>query len=57
MVHFNCKAYRQRSLVGRLISQFECYRRVTTRYDRRAVHFLSFGLLAVIGLNMIRILD
>jgi transposase len=50
LAHFDRKAYRQRNIVERLISQFKRTRRVATRYDKRAVHFPSFVLLAAIRL-------
>ncbi|RKH41191.1 hypothetical protein D7Y23_33400 [Corallococcus sp. AB050B] len=50
LAHFDRQAYRQRNLVERLIGKLKRSRRVATRYDKRAVHFLSFVLLAAIRL-------
>ncbi|NPC69523.1 transposase [Corallococcus exiguus] len=48
--HFERKAYRQRNLVERIIGQLKRARWGAPRYDKRAVHFLSFVLLTVIRL-------
>jgi transposase len=42
---FDRAAYRQRHLVERLVSRFKGFRRLATRYEKRAVHYL--GMLSV----------
>ena len=39
-------AYRKRNRIERCINKMKHFRRVATRYDRRAIHFLAFAVLA-----------
>jgi transposase len=48
--HFDSRAYRKRNCVERLIGRLKQCRRVATRYDKRAVHYLAFVVLASIRL-------
>ena len=43
---FDREAYRQRNRVERLINRLKQWRRVATRYDKRARHYLAFVTLA-----------
>jgi transposase len=47
---FDKRSYRERNRVERLIGRLKQSRRVATRYDKRAVHFLAFVLIASIRL-------
>lgn len=38
--------YRERNRIERCFNKLKHFRRIATRYDRRAVHFLAFILLA-----------
>ena len=44
--HFDRTAYRRRNLVERLINRLKQFRRIATRFDRRAAHFLGFLQIA-----------
>jgi transposase len=50
LAHFDKPAYRKRNCVERLIGRLKQWRRVATRYDKRAVHYLGFVLLAALWL-------
>jgi transposase len=41
-------AYRGRNRVERLVNRLKQYRRVPTRYDKRAVHYLAMVTLAAV---------
>jgi transposase len=41
-------AYRERNRVERLVNRLKQYRRVATRYDKRAVHYLAMVTLAAV---------
>ena len=45
-------AYRTRNRIERCINKMKHFRRVATRYDRRAAHFLAFAVLACIMIWM-----
>ena len=45
---FDRKAYRARNLIERLVGRLKQFRRVATRYDKLAVHYLAFVQLASI---------
>jgi transposase len=46
--HFDRAAYRQRNRVERTINRLKKFRRVATRYEKRAVNYLAMVLIAVI---------
>lgn len=48
---FDREAYRRRNLVERLINRLKQYRRIATRYEKRAVNYL-----AMVKIGMIRLL-
>jgi transposase len=43
---FDHEAYRRRNLVERLVGRLKRFRRVATRYDKLAAHYLAFVQLA-----------
>lgn len=45
---FNREAYRQRNLVERLVGKLKQFRRVATRYDKLAGHYLGFVQIAAL---------
>ena len=45
---FDRAAYRERNRVERLVGRLKPCRRVATRYEKRAVHFLAMVTLAAI---------
>ena len=45
---FDKVIYRQRNRVERLINRFKQYRRLATRYEKRAVNFLAMWQIAAI---------
>jgi transposase len=45
---FDRVAYRERNRVERLVNRLKRYRRVATRYDKRAVHYLAMVTLAAV---------
>jgi transposase len=45
---FDRAAYRERNRVERTINRLKHFRRVATRYEKRAVHYLAMALIAVI---------
>ncbi len=47
---FNRKAYRQRNLVERCINRLKQFRRVATRYEKRAVNYIAMITIAAIML-------
>jgi transposase len=49
LVEFDKSRYRRRSIVEQLIGWIKECRRVATRYEKRAIHFLSMVKLAMIG--------
>jgi transposase len=44
---FDRDAYRGRNLVERLVGKLKQFRRVATRYDKLAAHYLAFVQLAL----------
>lgn len=49
MVEFDKASYRRRSIVEQVIGWLKECRRVATRYEKRAIHYLSMVKLAMIG--------
>ena len=45
-IPYDFEAYKLRNLVERCFSKLKHFRRIATRYDRRAIYFLSFVQLA-----------
>ena len=41
-IPYDFEAYKVRNTVERCFNKFKHYRRIATRFDRRAIHFLSF---------------
>jgi transposase len=46
LIAHDIEAYRARNAIERCFNKLKHFRRFATRYDRRAVHFLGFTLLA-----------
>lgn len=53
---FNKRKYRRRNVVERCIGWLKCCRRVATRYEKLAAHFLAMVKLAMIQ-RCLRLLD
>ena len=51
-IPYDFEAYKVRNLVERCFNKLKHFRRIATRYDRRAIHFLSFVQLAAAMLWM-----
>ncbi len=47
---FDKTAYRKRNVVERLVNRLKQFRRVATRYEKRAVHYLGMLTIAAIVL-------
>jgi len=45
-IPYDFEAYKARNLIERCFNKLKHFRRVATRYDRRAIHFLSFVQIA-----------
>jgi len=45
-IPYDREAYKARNLIERCFNKLKHFRRIATRYDRRAPHFLSFVLIA-----------
>ena len=45
-IPYDFEAYKARNLIERGFNKLKHFRRIATRYDRRAAHFLSFVLIA-----------
>ena len=45
-IPYDFEAYKVRNLIERCFNKLKHFRRVATRYDRRALHFLSFVQIA-----------
>jgi transposase len=45
-IPYDFEAYKARNLIERCFNKLKHFRRIATRYDRRAAHFLSFIHLA-----------
>lgn len=45
-IPYDLKAYEARNLIERCFNKLKHFRRIATRYDRRAINFLSFIHLA-----------
>ena len=46
LIPYDFEAYKARNLIERCFNRLKHFRRVATRYDRRAANFLSFVLIA-----------
>jgi transposase len=46
LIPYDFEAYKVRNLIERCFNKLKHFRRIATRYDRRAIHFLSFIQLA-----------
>lgn len=55
-VRFNKRKYRRRNVVERCIGWLKCCRRIATRYEKLATHFLAMLKLAMIQ-RCLRLLD
>lgn len=55
-VRFNKRKYRRRNAVERCIGWLKCCRRIATRYEKLATHFLAMLKLAMIQ-RCLRLLD
>jgi len=51
-IRYDKVLYRERNRIERCINKLKHFRRLATRYDRRAVHFLAFLCLAAAVLWM-----
>jgi transposase len=47
-VHFDRAAYRRRNRVERLINRLKQFRRIATRYEKRAANYLSMITVGMI---------
>ena len=47
---FDREAYRRRNLVERLIGRLKQFRRIATRYEKRAVNYLAMVTIGMIRL-------
>ncbi len=47
---FDREAYRRRNLVERLINRMKQFRRIATRYEKRAVNYLAMVTIGMIML-------
>ena len=45
-IPYDFEAYKKRNTVERCFNKLKHFRRIATRFDRRAIHFLSFIHLA-----------
>ena len=48
--HFDREAYRRRNLVERLINRLKQFRRIATRYEKRAANYLAMVIIGMIRL-------
>lgn len=48
-IEFDRMSYRRRAIVEQLIGWLKECRRIATRYEKRAIHFLTMVKLAMIG--------
>ncbi len=55
-VRFNKRKYRRRNVVERCIGWLKCCRRIATRYEKLATHYLAMVKLAMIQ-RCLRLLD
>ncbi len=46
LIAYDVEAYKVRNLIERCFNKLKHFRRIATRYDRRAANFLSFILIA-----------
>jgi transposase len=49
---FDKTIYRQRNQIERMINRFKHFRRIATRYEKRAVNYRAMWLIAAIVLNL-----
>lgn len=52
LIPYDFEAYKARNLIERCFNKLKHFRRIATRYDRRAIHFLSFIQIAAAMLWM-----
>ncbi len=52
LIAYDAEAYKMRNTVARCFNKLKHFRRIATRFDRRAVHFLSFLQIAAAMLWM-----
>jgi len=45
-IPYDFEAYKQRNLIERCFNKLKHFRRIATRYDRRALYFISFVKIA-----------
>jgi transposase len=46
--NFDREAYRQRNVVERMINKLKNFRRIATRYEKRAANYLAMIMIAVV---------
>jgi transposase len=46
LIPYDFEAYKARNLIERCFNKLKHFRRIATRYDRRALYFLSFAHIA-----------
>jgi len=46
IIPYNFQAYKARNLIERCFNKLKHFRRIATRYDRKAINFLSFVQIA-----------
>lgn len=51
-IEYDRHLYRERNVVERFFGRIKQYRRVATRYDKKAANFLGFVWLASIAINL-----
>lgn len=49
---FDSAIYRQRNQIERTINRFKQFRRIATRYEKRAVNYQTMWIIAAIVLNL-----
>lgn len=52
LISYDFETYKARNMIERCLSKLKHFRRIATRYDRRAVNFLSFIQIAAAMLWM-----
>jgi transposase len=52
IIAYNAEAYKTRNTVERCFNKLKHFRRIATRFDRRAIHFLGFLQIAAAMLWM-----
>lgn len=46
LIPYDFEAYKRRNMIERCFNKLKHFRRIATRYDRRAIHFISFIQIA-----------